>query len=66
MAKTIRTAALTINHASGTAHNHTVIVTVECPVSEYQALLDIADLTNAIPAGQTTTILAAGDAGASQ
>ncbi len=63
MAKTITDASLVILHTSGSAHNNVVRAIVECPVSEYQALIDLAGLTNAVPAATTTAILARGDAG---
>ncbi len=64
MAKTIKDASLVILHTSGSAHNNVVRAIVECPVSEYQALIDLAGLTNAVPAATTAHILSAGDTGA--
>jgi hypothetical protein len=64
MAKTITDASLVILHTSGSTHNNVVRAIVECPVSEYQALIDLAGLTNAVEAATTTHILSAEDDGA--
>lgn len=67
MAKTIKDAQLVITHpggASGVNHLNVVHATVVMPVSEYQAFIDLGDLTNEVPSPTTTHILSAGDTGA--
>lgn len=66
MAKTILDAFIVVKHDSGDATNNVVRATVECPVSEFQALLDLAGLTNSVPSKDSTFILLAGDTGPAQ
>ena len=66
MAKTLIDAFIIVKHDSGDATNNVVRATVECPVSEFQALLDLAGLTNAVPSKDSDFILLAGDDGPAQ
>jgi len=66
MAKTIVDASIIHRHDSSSAVNNVVRAIIECPVSEFQALRDLAGLTDATPTATATFILAAGDTGSAQ
>lgn len=66
MAKTIKKVDHVITHPGPLAtsrHLNVARVTIECPVSEFAALLVLAGLTNAVAASVTNRIIALGDQG---